>query len=69
MLPELAEWGVRAFDRLTSCELYLDGPALRGDEVSDHPDLVRAKLTGRLILAPHDRLVAVRAAYAEAAAQ
>ncbi len=66
-LPELARWGAAAFSRVPTADLYVLGTALRGDEVSEHPDLVRAKLAGRVVLAPCNRIAAVAAAYAAAA--
>lgn len=66
-LPELAGWGAIAFGRAAD-DLYLTGSALRGHEVSDYPELAMAKLSGRIVLVPCDRVFAIRAAYADAGA-
>ena len=59
--------GRRGVLAVPTADLYVLGTALRGDEVSEHPDLVRAKLAGRVVLAPCNRIAAVAAAYAAAA--
>ncbi|HET8970299.1 MAG TPA: hypothetical protein VFN19_04500, partial [Candidatus Nanopelagicales bacterium] len=66
-LPQLARWGAAAIAGSPRTELYISAHALRGDEVSERPELVRAKLAGRVVRAPYDRVAAVRDSYAEAA--
>lgn len=66
-LPELAGWNAATFDALAGAgRLYLSGSALRGEEVTDHPDLVAIKLSGRAVLAPHDRVCAIADGYRRA---
>lgn len=66
-LPQLAGWGSAAFGTLAATDrLYVCGSALRGDEVTDHPDLVAVKLSGRAVLAPYDRIWTITEAYERA---
>jgi hypothetical protein len=67
-LPQLAGWSAAAFALLAATDrLYVCGSALRGDEVTDHPDLVAVKLSGRAVLAPYDRVWTITEAYQQAA--
>jgi hypothetical protein len=64
---DIAGWNLQALDRLArSGQLLVLGRHLTGDEVSDHPVLVEAKLKGRLAPASKDRLQPLRVAYASA---
>lgn len=63
-LPELARWNARSLARAAAAgQLYLRAGSLAGDEVSDHPELVVAKLADRVVPVPHARLVAIGAGY------
>ncbi len=69
-LPRLARWCAAAFANARANDIvYVDATRLHGSEVTDHPELVVAKLRGRLVPAPAPRLSAVRALYAAAAGE
>lgn len=66
---DIAGWNLQVLDRLDrGGQLLVPGRHLTGDEVSDHPTLVEAKLKGRLAAASKERLEPLRVAYASAAA-
>jgi hypothetical protein len=68
-LPELATWNSESFATAGSREqIYLAASSLSGGEVTDDPNLVRVKLAGGVVPASAQRLKAVLAAYAAAAA-
>jgi hypothetical protein len=49
VFEQIAEWNATAVHRLAEAgSLYLPGRLLTGADVSDHPELVAAKLTSRL---------------------
>ncbi|MFZ5850640.1 MAG: hypothetical protein ACOYY2_04505, partial [Actinomycetota bacterium] len=61
---DVAAWNAQVLDRVAHTgQLHVPGRQLSGDEVSDHPVLVEAKLAGRMATAPKERLEALRAAY------
>lgn len=65
---DIADWNLQTLDRLgRSGQLLVPGRFLTGDELSDHPELVEAKLKGRLVSASDDRLAPLRTAYGTAA--
>lgn len=67
-LPELARWNAQSLARAASADqMYIRAAALSGEEVSDRPELVCAKLADRIVPVPYDRLVQIGAAYARAA--
>jgi hypothetical protein len=65
-LPEIAGWNAHTFsDLVATRQVYAAGIRLTGDEVTDHDDLVAAKLGDGLARIPTRRLLAVRDSYAE----
>jgi hypothetical protein len=63
-MEAIGGWNARVFDDLPATRrLYLDGPHLTGDEVTNRDDLVAAKLRGGLATLTPERLLAVRDAY------
>lgn len=67
-LPAQARWNAQSLARAaTADELYIRAAALPGEEVSDRPELVRAKLADRIVPVPYYRLVEIAATYARAA--
>jgi hypothetical protein len=74
-LRSLANGSVRAFGDIgtwngqvlhhlaTSGQLFVVGFALTGDQVSDDPALVEAKLSGALVMAPHEQIRPLSQAY------
>jgi hypothetical protein len=64
-LPDIAGWNAYTFsDLVASRQVYAAGRCLTGDEVTDHDELVGAKLGDSLARIPIQRLVAVRDSYA-----
>lgn len=64
---DVARWNSAVLEQLDSTgQLYLPGRLLSGDEVSDHPALVEAKLADRVTVAPRERIEALRTAYESA---
>jgi hypothetical protein len=64
-LPEIAGWNAHTFsDLVATRQLHAAGVRLTGDEVTDHDDLVIAKLGAGLARLPAERLLAVRDSYA-----
>jgi len=63
-MEPIGGWNAQVFDDLAATrQLYLDGPHLTGDEVTNRDDLVAAKLRGGLATLTPERLPAVREAY------
>ena len=61
---DVAKWNSAVLEQLDSTgQLYLPGRLLSGDEVSDHPALVEAKLANGLAVAPRERIEPLRSAY------
>lgn len=61
---DVARWNSAVLEQLDRTgQLYLPGRLLSGDEVSDHPALVEAKLADRVTVAPRERIEPLRAAY------
>lgn len=66
LMREIADHGARAFARITQHRtIYLPARELTGQEVTDNPDLVTARLHGALAPVPEHRLNAVYRAYGE----
>jgi hypothetical protein len=60
----VAGWNAQVLDHLAATrQLHIDGTRLTGDEVTNHADLLAAKLSASLVPVPPDRLLAVRDAY------
>ena len=61
---EIGKWNWQALHHLaTSGQLFIVGFALTGDQVSDCPAMVEAKLTGSLVLAPAEQVRSLAEAY------
>ena len=61
---DVARWNSAVLEQLDRTgQLYLPGRLLSGDEVSDHPALVEAKLADRVTVAPRKRIEPLRTAY------
>ena len=61
---DIGKWNGQVLQHLaTSGQLFVVGFALTGDQVSDSPALVEAKLTGSLVLAPTEQVRPLAAAY------
>ncbi len=54
MCGDIAQWNVAALEQMAGTEqLHVPARALTGDQVTDHPHLVEAKLADRLAPTPH----------------
>jgi len=57
LMTEVADHNARTFATITrTSTVYVPARALTGDEITDHPELVRARLDGRLAPAPEHHL-------------
>jgi hypothetical protein len=57
LMSEVADHNARTFAKITrTSTIYVPARALTGDEITDHPELVRARLDGRLAPAPERQL-------------
>ncbi len=67
-MTEVAGHNARTFAKITrTTAVYVPGRALTGEEITDHPDLVPARLDGRLAPAPERHLDEVRRLYQDVA--
>ena len=56
-MTEVVDHNALAFATIARTSIsYVPARALTGDEISDHPELVRARLDGRLAPAPERQL-------------
>ena len=63
-MTEVADHNARTFAKITrTSTVYVPARALTGDEITDHPELVRARLDGRLAPAPERHLDEVSKLY------
>jgi len=63
-MTDIAGWNSLTLDRLArSGHVHVPGRALTGEQVTDHPDLATARLTGHLAPAPDDTRRNVTATY------
>ena len=61
---DIGKWNGQVLQHLeTSGQLFVVGFALTGDQVSDDPALVEAKLSGALVMAPHEQICPLAQAY------
>lgn len=61
---DVARWNSAVLDHLDRTgQLYVPARLLSGDEVTDHPQLVQAKLADRLTMATRERIEPLRTAY------
>ena len=66
---DIAQWNAAVLDRLGRAgELYFPARTLTGEQVTDQPALVDAKLRGRLAPAPSEQVQRLAEGYAAAAA-
>ena len=57
VMTEVADHNARTFAKITrTSTVYVPARAMTGDEITDHPELVRARLDGRLAPAPERQL-------------
>ena len=64
LMTEIADHNARTFAKITrTSTVYVPARALTGDEITDHPELVRARLSGRLAPAPERQLDEVSKLY------
>jgi hypothetical protein len=64
LMTEVADHNARAFATITrTSTVYVPARALSGEEITDHPELVRARLDGRLAPAPERQLDEVSKLY------
>jgi hypothetical protein len=64
LMTEIADHNARTFAKITrTSTVYVPARALTGDEITDHPELVRARLGGRLAPAPERQLAEVSRLY------
>jgi len=63
-MTDIAGWNSLTLDRLArSGHIHVPGRVLTGEQVTDRPDLVTARLTGHLAPAPDDTRRSVTATY------
>jgi hypothetical protein len=63
-MTDIARWNSLTLDRLArSGHVHVPGRALTGEQVTDHPDLATARLTGHLAPAPDETRRNVTATY------
>jgi hypothetical protein len=63
-MTDIAGWNSLTLDRLArSGHVHVPGRALTGEQVTDHPDLATARLTGHLAPVPDENRRAVTATY------
>lgn len=61
---DIGKWNGQVLHHLAaSGQLFVVGFALTGDQVSDDPTLVAAKLSGALVMAPHEQIRPLAKAY------
>jgi hypothetical protein len=66
---DIARWNGAVLDRLDRAgELYVSGRTLTGEQVTDQPALVEAKLRSRLAPAPSEQIQRLVEGYAAASA-
>ena len=64
LMTEMADHNARTFAKITrTSTVYVPARALTGEEITDHPELVRARLGGRLAPAPERQLDEVSRLY------
>ena len=64
LMTEIADHNARAFTTIThTTTLYVPARTLTGDEIFDHPELVRARLDGKLAPAAQRQLDDVNRLY------
>jgi hypothetical protein len=67
-LDQIAGWNVQALDRAAALgDVYVYGRALSGDQVTDDPWLVTAKLANQPVPAPDATVAGIRDQYRRAA--
>ena len=64
LMTEIADHNAQTFAKITrTSTVYVPARALTGDEITDHPELVRARLGGKLAPAPERQLEEVSRLY------
>ena len=64
LMTEIADYNARTFAKIArTSTVYVPARALTGDEITDHPELVRARLGGKLAPAPERQLEEISRLY------
>jgi hypothetical protein len=70
LMTEIADYNARTFAKIArTSTVYVPARALTGDEITDHPELVRARLGGKLAPAPERQLEEISRLYQDLRSQ